>query len=75
MIFDRIKVTTPRSLTEIAAYLSLPSERNLRWVVYRLLQQDGYYTWALVFDTVTTASGAQYHDSGAMAFALQADRE
>jgi hypothetical protein len=70
--FDRIHVTKARKLTQIAAYLSLPSTRTLRWTVYSKL---GWYDWQLIFDQVTTANGAQYHSSNAMELTLEADQD
>jgi hypothetical protein len=70
--FDRIHVVTPRKLTEISSYLTLPSDRTLRWTVY---VWSGSYNWALVFDQVTTSSGAQYHSSGPMSTTLEANKD
>lgn len=70
--FDRVHVKTARKLTEIAAYLSLPSARTLRWTVYASL---GWYDWGLVFDQVTTANGVAFHSSGPMAYTLEANKD
>ena len=72
VVFDRIHVATPRKLTQMAAYLSLPSTRTLRWTVYA---PSGYSDWMLIFDQVTTSSGAQFHSSAPMALTLEADKD
>jgi hypothetical protein len=72
VVFNRVRTTTPRKLTRIAAYLSLPSTRTLRWTVYALV---GFYEWQLMFDQVTTASGAQFHSSDAMSLTLESGKE
>jgi hypothetical protein len=69
--FDRIHVRTSRKLVEMAAYLSLPSTRTLRWTVY----SGGYYDWALIHDQMTTGDGAEVHSSGAMDLTLSADKD
>lgn len=71
VVFDRVHVTTPRKLAQISTYLTLPSERTLRWTVYK----GAPYEWSLVFDQVTTSSGAQYHSSDAMSVTLEANKD
>jgi hypothetical protein len=73
VIFDQVHTLTPCRLKKIEAYLGLPAERTLRWVVYEKMPPFGVAT--LIFDQVTTSSGTAFHASQPLDLLLEADKD
>jgi len=69
---DVVKVSSPRKITEIQAYLVLPSARELRWVVF---EETAGYTYTARQDwIVSNQSGTGFFSSGAISYALKAGK-
>jgi hypothetical protein len=68
---DVIDVQSNRKLTQLEANIVLAGSRNLRWVVYELV--DGYFV-SRYEAVVLNQSGAGYFSSGAISYTLKAGK-
>jgi hypothetical protein len=72
VVGDVVKVSSPRTLTEMQAYLVLPSARELRWVIF---EETAGYTYTAKKDwIVSNQSGTGFFSSGAISFPLKAGK-
>jgi hypothetical protein len=74
LVTNLVAVDSARKLTLIEAYLSMPTTRNLVWVVYVLTNADGMGEFDLEFQKSTSGSGAGYQSSGAISIELEAGK-
>ena len=74
MLTNILVVENARKLTTIEAYLSLPTNRTLTWVVYELTNanQDGEFD--LKYQKATPGTGAGFQSSGAISVQLKAGK-
>jgi hypothetical protein len=72
LIGDVVKASSPRTLTEMQAYLVLPSARSLRWVVF---EETATYTFTAKKDwVVANQTGTGFFSSGPISYALKAGK-
>ena len=72
LIGDVVKVSSPRTLTEIQAYLVLPSARELRWVVF---EETAGSTFTARKDWIASnQSGTGFFSSGVISYPLKAGK-
>ena len=74
MLTNTVLVHTPRKLTMIEAYLSLPNARTLTWVVYEQTNANQAGEFDLAYKTTTPGSGTAFQSSGAISFELKAGK-
>ncbi len=65
-------VESARKLTLIEADISMPTQRNLKWVVFEVTDQDQNVEFALQQDS--TGSGSGFQSSGAVGVQLGAGK-
>jgi hypothetical protein len=72
LIANVINVQSPRKLTTIEMYLSLPSTSSLVWVVYQQNVVNGSNEFDLKYEKTTSATGTGFQSSGAFSLELAA---
>jgi hypothetical protein len=68
---DRILTQSSRTITQIEAYLTLPANRDLTWVIYE--REKFLWRFDSVFSTVTVGTGTGFQSSGTISYTLKAD--
>ena len=74
VLLDVISVESPRKLTMIETYLTLPATPSLVWAVYQQNLINGYAQFDLKYQKTTSGSGTGFQSSGAINVSLEAGK-